>query len=147
MHICKTPNEIYSKNYPYLIVKVKNGIYMLMYTDKELTVSELMIIGLEIYEKNKLESCIVSSSDCSFYVKSYNYVEVKNECPSGGVLITNSDFKEKIVYEHTDEDIEKIKMAISHKWIWQKMNQDKNSFYIRRFISSNGTYYPDSEYG
>ena len=103
--------------------------------------------SIEIYEKNKLESCIVSSNDCSFYVKSHNYVETKKECPTGGVLITNSDFKEKIVYEHTNEDIKKIRIAISHKWIWQKMNQDEKAFCVKRFVFNNGTYYPDSEYG
>lgn len=142
MYICKTIGEIYSDKYPYLIVKVYVGVCMPMYINSSLSVKELIIIGLEIYEKNKLESCVVQSDKCSFYIKSHNLVEVCEDCPTSGMTVSNSDFENKIVYEHTEEDITKIKSNISNDLIWQEKSEDGKSFKIKRFIFPNGTYYP-----
>ena len=69
-------------------------------------------------------------------------MEVQEDCPTGGILVTNSDFENKIVYEHNESDIAKIKMAISSNRIWQKNIESDKSFIIKRFIFPNGTFYP-----
>lgn len=72
--------------YPYLVVRIYNAVYKPMYMGWMLTVEELIIEGIEIYEKNKMESCVISKN-YSFYIKSSSLIEIKKEPPNGGIWI------------------------------------------------------------